>query len=171
MQVKENYPKLLQEKNVFVGDSSYYIHKATISQNFPLHQHEFFEIDVIVSGTAQSNINDKQYSIKPGTVLFLTPADFHDIILTSEEPLITYNLAFPSSLIYKRVWSTIPLSCKIADLGGDDYQSILSTCRLLLREYENPTSNTELIMKTGIEWIIFWIARNSPEYEIGRAHV
>lgn len=52
-----------------------------INDGFPgsnLHGHDFYELDVISSGSARSTTNGKSSVVRGGTVIFMTPADFHD---------------------------------------------------------------------------------------------
>lgn len=154
-----NQINVISRSNINVRpDCAFYIHHTTISADFPLHRHEFFEIDIVVSGHAKSNINGKIYDIGKNSILFFTPADFHDIILTADEPLHTYNIAFPTSAIYREVWAHVPMSCHLATLSDESFQSAVLVCQQLLREYESASHSAELMMKTGIEWCLFLLA-------------
>ena len=46
---------------------------------FPLHWHDFFELEIVVSGTGTQIFNGKEYPIRSGTVIFSTPSDQHEI--------------------------------------------------------------------------------------------
>ncbi len=155
----KNQIRIMSKSNISVRpDCAFYIHHTTISTDFPLHRHEFFELDIVVSGHAKSNINGQIYDIGKNSILFFTPADFHDIILTTDEPLRTYNIAFPTSAIYREVWAHVPMSCHLATLSDESFHSAVLVCQHLLREYESASPPTELLMKTGIEWCLFLLA-------------
>ncbi len=157
--MSKNQIRVMSRSNINMRpDCAFYIHRTTISSNFPLHRHEFFEIDIVISGEAKSNINGKIYDIGKNSILFLTPADFHDIILTSDAPLHTYNIAFPTSAIYREVWAHVPMSCHNATLSDESFQSAVLVCQHLLQEYESASPSAELMMKTGIEWCLFLLA-------------
>ncbi len=149
---------VLPKINISRENCSFYIRKHVIDRPFALHRHEFFEIDIIISGKAQTNINGRVYNIEKGSILFFTPADFHDIVPIGPEPLKTYNLAFPTHMIYKQIWSYVPMRCRFATLSPRNLQSAILVCKRLQEAYQSPTPATELLMKTGIEWCLFLLS-------------
>lgn len=166
----KNQIHIMSKSNISVRSGCpFYIHHTTISTDFPLHRHEFFELDIVVSGHAKSNINGQIYDIGKNSILFFTPADFHDIILTADEPIHTYNIAFPTSAIYREVWAHVPMSCHLATLSDESFQSAVLVCQHLLREYESSSQPTELMIKTGIEWCLFLLA-SSADTGHGKVH-
>lgn len=62
-----------------------------------LHFHDFYELEIVLSGTGRQNLNGSEYALTPGTVYFLTPIDFHQV--TPEDGLTVQNLIFEESLI------------------------------------------------------------------------
>ena len=73
-----------------------------------LHGHDFYELDIIVSGCAVSRINGKSVEIRTGTVLFMTPADFHD--LTNCSNLEIYNVHFVADTVSTSVLERLQAS-------------------------------------------------------------
>lgn len=155
---RSNQIRVLPNQSILREDCSFYIRNHKINVPFSLHRHEFFEIDIVISGKAQSNINGHVYNIEKGSILFFTPADFHDIVPIGEEPLETYNIAFPTHMIFKQIWTFVPMSCRFATLSPESFQSALLVCERLLKSYSNPSPATELFMKTGIEWCLFLLS-------------
>lgn len=49
----------------------------------------------VVSGTGAAVVNQRRYSLRPGTVLLIEHGDRHEIRNTSEEPLRTLNVYVP----------------------------------------------------------------------------
>ncbi|MBE7062340.1 MAG: helix-turn-helix domain-containing protein [Ruminococcaceae bacterium] len=155
---RSNRIRVLLNQNISREDCSFYIRNHKIDKPFALHRHEFFEIDIVISGKAKSNINGHVYNIEKGSILFFTPADFHDIIPIGTQPLETYNIAFPTHMIYKQIWTFVPMSCRFATLSPANFQSAVLVCQRLMQAYKNPSPSTELLMKTGIEWCLFLLA-------------
>ncbi len=153
-----NQIQVLPNQNILREDCAFYIRRQLISTPFALHRHEFFEIDIVISGKAQTNINGKNYNIEKGSILFFTPADFHDIIPIGTQPLETYNIAFPTHMIYKQIWTYVPMRCRFATLSPSNFQSAVLVCERLQEAYQNPAPATELLMKTGIEWCLFLLS-------------
>lgn len=50
-----------------------------VDSHVALHWHEFFELSYVVSGTGRHTVNGARRPLRPGDVLALTPADFHEL--------------------------------------------------------------------------------------------
>ncbi len=60
--------------------------------NCSLHGHDFYEIDIITDGKAETVINGKGEVAERGAVYFMTPEDFHEY--RELEPLMVLNIQF-----------------------------------------------------------------------------
>lgn len=60
--------------------------------NCTLHGHDFYEIDIIIDGCAETVINGKSERAERGTVYFMTPEDFHEYRQNKE--LKVWNIQF-----------------------------------------------------------------------------
>ena len=66
--------------------------------DYPLHWHEFYEIEYVLEGEAEFVINDKRFMAKKDTLFFLTPVDFQSIKIKNG-PLKVINVMFDGSWI------------------------------------------------------------------------
>lgn len=57
-----------------------------------VHWHDFYEIEICLSGKGINKVNGKDYPIGAGSLFFLTPTDFHSFEV--EEKLSIINLTF-----------------------------------------------------------------------------
>ena len=57
-----------------------------------LHGHDFYEIDIITDGKAETLINGKDETAERGAVYFMTPEDFHEY--RERKPLKVLNIQF-----------------------------------------------------------------------------
>ncbi len=64
-----------QHHRTRIGD--FLVCENVLSQDHPLHQHDFYEIEYITEGSGIHLINDKEYTVQKGDLLFITPMDFH----------------------------------------------------------------------------------------------
>ena len=64
----------------------------TLTKPFALHTHDFFELELITSGTGVHLLNGQRLPLRPGSMYLLTPADVHAVY--PEEPLKYYNTMF-----------------------------------------------------------------------------
>lgn len=63
----------------------------------PMHLHEFYELEIVLSGSGYQNLNGNIYSLQPGTAFLLTPVDFHSI--TPNKPMAIQNLSFDPCML------------------------------------------------------------------------
>lgn len=62
-----------------------------------LHLHDFYELEFVVAGSGEQNLNGTIYQLKPGSVSFLTPIDFHSLKSHGDMELV--NLTFDESFL------------------------------------------------------------------------
>lgn len=82
-----------------------YVQKGPVIKNYPLHWHDYYEIEYIVSGRGRQILNGVEYPILPGVIHFLTPTDFHELIV--EEELIVIKFNFQENDIDPFILSTL----------------------------------------------------------------
>lgn len=56
-----------------------------------VHWHDFYELDIILAGEGRTFINGKEYACRAGSIVFMTPSDFHDY---SCRELEIFNIQF-----------------------------------------------------------------------------
>lgn len=93
--MKENSSKFLS--NEYLHGNNIYFVLSEIDKHYPLHFHEFYEIELPVDGNGYEIINGNHYDIAKNTIFLLHPTDYHSIEATT--PLKIFNIAFTSSLI------------------------------------------------------------------------
>ena len=71
---------MLYEKNVCIGDDRLLSVEKRIFKDFtiPVHLHDYYEIEIIVSGVGVSEFDGVSYNLCPGMAFFITPNDFHN---------------------------------------------------------------------------------------------
>lgn len=71
--------------------------RRRVTQPVSMHLHEYFELEIVLSGAGTQNLNGSVYPLHPGTVYFLTPIDFHAV--EPEGALEVLNVAFAQDLL------------------------------------------------------------------------
>lgn len=159
---------------------------------YPMHRHEYFEIEIILSGSGMQNLNGETYELKRGTFYFLTNTDFHELHIT--EPLLNYNISFnmlsaPPNFMKKTLYTSqrvfVPPSnefhrlCLLAELlenscsdniKDTEYSHMLLMCLLGRIGYvlENSTNNSPPALSATIQRIILYLHanfRNDPSID------
>jgi AraC-like DNA-binding protein len=64
---------------------------------FPLHNHDYFEIELVTSGHGYQMINGKKYPMKPGMFYILAPSDNHKFFI--QKNITVWNISFTHSFL------------------------------------------------------------------------
>lgn len=75
----ERYTKLQKIKNGKV------MVKEKIISGYPTHWHEFYEIELIISGSGSYIIDGVEHNIEKNMLFFMTPVNFHKVITAGSE--------------------------------------------------------------------------------------
>lgn len=128
---------------------------------YPIHWHNYFEIEIIVDGRGEYVVNDVSYDVTEKNVFFLTHTDFHYLDIDGE--LTVLNISFDEEAIgegdmiqllfnktekayyfdvgeYGRLVSAVELLRHECDVGGDSQKLLLMyIIRRILQK--NPSVN------------------------------
>ena len=123
------------------GKAGFAILRRSILTDYPLHWHEYYEIEYVLSGKGKMVINNIEYEIKPGFFCFMTPVDFQQIFVT--EPVEVINICFIDNWILPDILDKIKTGTANYDLPF-----------ALLKELENESENDFLLGGTYIKQIL-----------------
>ncbi len=68
-----------------------FVERKFVEKNCPIHWHDHYEIEYIVSGSGKQVLNGIEYPICSGSLHFLTPTDFHELIIDTKLEIIKFN--------------------------------------------------------------------------------
>lgn len=104
------------------------------AKDFPVHWHNFFEIELVISGNGVHILNGVAYNVSRGSVYILNPADFHR--LEPGEELVVWNISFDESMISdgRLCELTGALAKKAFDFPDSEFECILKIAELLSEE-------------------------------------
>lgn len=77
---------------------------------FPLHYHEYYEVELTTDGAGVFIVNGIEYPVGRGSFCFLRPTDLHEI--TTRAPLRTINIPLSSSVVSAEVFHALTASNK-----------------------------------------------------------
>lgn len=122
---------------------------------FPLHAHEYYELEFIMEGTGKQWINGQEWPVARGAVSLLTPADFHE--MQPEPGTILWNISFDESFL--------PLSVPEALLKGN-YQPFHTVSEEILEKLDMAAnlllkeSASDGLIRPLVEYILSLVIRN-----------
>ena len=104
---------------------------------YPLHWHDYFEIEIITEGAGMCRFNGERYPLSKGEVYLLTPLDFHEIEAGSSVELI--NISFDETLLSESMRAALYSAnfSKLRKFDGESYDRFINAVQLLSHEYES----------------------------------
>jgi len=153
-------------------DAEHYIGKAsdislsrrTITKNFGVHWHDFFEIEIILGGKGIHNLNGTLYNLEEGYVYMLTPTDYHN--LTPSDQVEIFNVMFNETLLSDEFLSVLSYRKDnvIYKFDKKEFEEIKALCFVLEKEYTKKGEFCHNYIKNIVECIMMHIL-NKIQYE------
>lgn len=120
---------------------------VTRKRNFlssSLHGHDFYELDIIISGATNTAINGKRLLAKPGDIFFMTPTDFHEYT----DSFDIYNVQFTGEAVSAEILERfIEAKQPIYSPGKDCFEKILRTVNLMDEIAKSVKSSNDILTK------------------------
>lgn len=117
-----------------IGSERHINVQTRTSTHFPLHWHNYFEIEIVAGGNGIHILNGAEYSISQGDAYLLTPTDFHEIVADSSLDLI--NISFDSEMLTEQQLLQITSAAfpKAFHFDNDAYARLCMAAQLLQHE-------------------------------------
>lgn len=146
-----------------LGNSHIELAKKTLKTPVRMHLHEYYELELILSGSGEQDLNGTVYPIGPGSVYFLTPIDFHAI--TPVQPLEILNLSFDESMMPPELRLQLMNRRENFIFQGSSHttQTLKSLFELLLTESRIQDSFTDKCCCALLEIALCTIVRAGPD--------
>lgn len=136
---------------------------TVLDYNYPVHCHDFYEIEIIIGGSGTHLLNGNTYKFKKGDVFIIKPTDFHS--LTVNGNLIIYNIKFDESLL-RNIFSLNSINLNedyFANLNDEQLDLVLATVKALEYETQNVKEYNTPMKQILLEYILLSIIRESKK--------
>ncbi|MBR6709182.1 MAG: helix-turn-helix domain-containing protein [Clostridia bacterium] len=107
-----------------LGDRGYLaeLHMIPRGKEFPLHWHDYYELEVILSGEGLHRHNDSQYTVSAGSAYLMSYYDFHSLQAVTD--MMVLNVSFHESLLPQQLAEIISrgtnrLTCRFGQARRD----------------------------------------------------
>lgn len=128
---------------------------------FPAHGHEFYELELVVDGSAEYTVNKKKYILEKGSLYFVTPADIHKVENTGS-PIKLINVQFDeNSVAPSFMLSLLKLGGSCCKLDKSSFSYAEKLFLLLLEECGSNEIHKEICLKNYLENILILFLRNN----------
>ena len=128
---------------------------------FPLHTHNFFELELVTEGTGTQIINGKKYDMKPGLFYFLSPTDSHQVYYTRKTRII--NISFSHNILPETFENF--LANKQTELlfytEGKDFKILTQLFNAAYDEFQSKLENFETALINYLSIILLSVVRKS----------
>lgn len=88
------------DRETYIGQNRHFRIERRKAHSFPLHAHDYYEIEIVLSGGGIHRLGEQTYSLQRGSIYILSPADFHAVEVTEEMEL--WNIVFDETMLSNR---------------------------------------------------------------------
>ncbi len=133
--------------------------RRTCGSDTPMHTHDYYEMELILSGKAIHTINGKSYEISKGDIYLMFPYNFH--LLEIKEPLELINIKFSEQTVNPEIlYRLVSADTHIAyRLSPQNYEKTFSLFDLLTDEYQKKQTSYQSFIKNLCECIMISMIR------------
>lgn len=167
------------KKEFFLKDSKVFISKHNRYANYPLHTHQFFEINYVYSGISEQIINGNKHILEQGDILLLNPNSYHEIKKMDYDDILinivfegqNINLDFlrnikqSNSILYTFLLNNIESNNSLSDyiiLKKNKNYRLITIIKQMLEEYFLKDSFSNEIIENYLSILLYNLARNLP---------
>ena len=119
---------------------------SRVDKHYPLHFHDFYEIELAIEGSGRQIINGNEYEINTHTMYIYHINDYHEIF--ADEPLVIYNIAFNRVCIDEATIADIfdYENEIVINLTPHRLSQIISMMQMIKDIYESNRTNKKMIL-------------------------
>jgi AraC-like DNA-binding protein len=155
-------PVRLSNSDYIGGNSPIRIFQHHLQYKIDLHWHEFYEMAYVIQGEANHYLNGSFSRLEPGSLFFLTPADFHAIEPDPNQTLQVYNMIFSDEALSESL-AGLMVYCTEAFqtlFQQEAYRTILAEFEFIWSEEQYAyKSGSSLLKKGALERILLLTER------------
>ncbi len=98
--MEQYMPMKLGKQKYFKKDLRYEITNHSLKEDYPLHWHEFYELEYVIRGHAVQTCNGVDYEVGPGFAVLTSPSDLHSYSSVNPDDFLqVYNVKFSPVLL------------------------------------------------------------------------
>jgi AraC-like DNA-binding protein len=106
------------------------VHDQVVEGPVRLHWHEFSELSYVAGGTGRHAVNGAAGTLRPGDVLALTPADFHELWPDAGRTLRIIDVVYADDVLPAELRQSLPAAGAVHLPGlADEFERMLAEGR------------------------------------------
>ena len=133
-------------RRLFKDEAAVSVKRTPQFHTCALHGHGFYELDIVIGGSAPSTLNGNLYTACAGTVFFLTPEDLHDY--PTAEKIDILNIQFQGCAVSNAVLrALIDSKCRSFVLESAAFRSVCDVFPLIEEQLNAVRPNAEILAR------------------------
>ncbi len=158
------YPTRL-DNEIFNFGAEMQVDDRTRGHNYPMHWHEFYEIDIIYDGECEFVVNGMKYVQKSGMISFLSPIDFHS--LSPKGQVKHFNIMFYSEFISDTVMMLLNKAKTpvMTEPDKETFGKITDYCKIMMKEQRSEGRMSRYYLKNLLECVILDILKCTKQVD------
>lgn len=120
---------------------------------YPLHSHDYFELELHLNGQGTMVLNGTPYTLTPGVTYLITPSDFHEMCFDDEYR--NWNISFDGNILNLHQLEHLLLSERSVHTLDPDSAARLDSAANLLRA-EKDLHQQRLLLEYILRTAGFW---------------
>ena len=139
------------------------VYRHTLTESYPYHWLEYYEIALIVDGECIHAINGQSFEMKPGAIFLLSPADFHTLIIPAGIQVSILGIMFNESVLddQLRNWLFSKQYFYNLQLNQDQFSFFRESFELILYEVQHPQNGSKRIVNSTLQNLLIRLSRFS----------
>lgn len=135
----------------------FFTKQSNLTTNFPLHTHDYFEMEIIISGNAETVLNGSPLHLSRGSAHILSPADVHNLTIT--RPLEIYKIMLLADWVSEETLYKLMDNLGTVHFSEDELNDIIPILNLLLKESKENLKDHQSIINNLLSCIIIFFER------------
>lgn len=119
----------------YIGHGKHIEVGRQFASSYPLHAHEFFEAEVVISGEGKHVLNGVEYPIQAGSAYVLSPSDFHSVEIKDGGLMEVYHIALDETVIPSHILQAVYNGNVCRVLGTEEMYRVTTACELMCKEF------------------------------------
>ena len=152
-------PVCMREIELTRGEIDVSLHRVDVNRQFPLHWHEYFELEIVLSGGGEHICNGKRYEVGVGDAWLMSYCDFHSFVPRCNTEII--NVSFSKDVLSKELEERLDGRGICGRIDPEHFLEIRALCKRLLHEFKNADAFSALSCKGLITYLTVALLRNA----------
>ena len=138
-------------------------HRLSNRYSIHMHWHDYFELEILLSGNATHICNGQKQNATKGDVWLLSQLDFHAFV--ADEPVEIINISLDRGFLSERIERMLSRGAICSHLDPDTLEHAYTLCKALQAEQANGERFCELALRALTEQLVILILRNAKSRE------